>query len=386
MPPIPVPTLPPLAGELQPARALAALAEALRASRGFAHKTDIAAVRAALDPAAADAPAGPPAWARALDPAWAATGPLAAGLAAAVPNGDDTAAVPLPVSPGGGGHLLFAIEGLVEDFVARDPWFAGYSALMVNLSDIAAMGGRAIGVVDAIWAPDAEAAVPVLAGLAAAAARYGVPVLGGHSNLRAAHGQLAVAVLGHARALLSSFEARPGDRLMVVVDLRGAWRGEAPYWNASTQAPPERLRADLALLPALAEAGLCRAAKDISMAGVLGSTLMLLEASGVGATVDLDALPAPPGLAPAERLRWLQAFPSYGFVLSVAPDRVEAVQQHFAAARLACAAVGTVEAGRALRLAAGSVPELAPILLWDAAMQSFILPPGPAADREPAHG
>lgn len=48
MPPIPVPTLPPLAGELQPARALAALAEALRASRGFAHKTDIAAVRAAL--------------------------------------------------------------------------------------------------------------------------------------------------------------------------------------------------------------------------------------------------------------------------------------------------------------------------------------------------
>lgn len=377
-------TLPPLAADFQPERTLQALADALRASRGFAHKTDIASVRGALGPPAA--PAGPPAWARALDPAWAARGPLAAGLAAAVPNGDDTAAVPMP----DGSHLLFAIEGLVEDFVARDPWFAGYSALMVNLSDIAAMGGRAIGVVDALWAPDAQAAAPVLAGLAEAAARYGVPVLGGHSNLRAARGQIAVAVLGQARALLSSFAARPGDRLMVVVDLRGAWRGDAPYWNASTQAPPERLRADLALLPALAEAGLCRAAKDISMAGVLGSALMLLEASGVGATVDLDALPAPPGLAPAERLRWLQAFPSYGFVLSVAPAQVEAVQQHFAAARLACAAVGTVEPGRALRLVAGSVPGLAPILLWDAAMQSFILPAarpvGPAADRESVHG
>ena len=64
-------------------------------------------------------------------------------FATAVPNGDDCA-----VLPDGNGHLLLAIEGLVQDFVEQQPWFAGYSAVMVNLSDIAAMGGRALAVVD----------------------------------------------------------------------------------------------------------------------------------------------------------------------------------------------------------------------------------------------
>ncbi len=234
---------------------LTELVAELRASRGFAHKRDIAAV---LDRLGAAAPAGVP---------------------TVVPNGDDCAVLPLP---GGQGYQLLAIEGLVPDFVQALPWFAGYSAVMVNLSDIAAMGGRALGVVDALWATSEAQAGELLAGMRAAAERYGVPLLGGHSNLRAPQGQLAVAVLGHARRLISSFDARPGDRLLVATDLRGAWQGDHPFWNASTSAEPARLRADLELLPALAEAGLCRAGKDISMAGVLGSLLMLLECSGVG--------------------------------------------------------------------------------------------------------
>ena len=55
----------------------------------------------------------------------------------------------------------------------------------------------------------------------------------------------------------------------------------------------ERLRGDLELLPQLAEDGLCDAAKDISMAGTLGTALMLLECSQVGARIDLDAHSAP---------------------------------------------------------------------------------------------
>ncbi|MET0832971.1 MAG: hypothetical protein ABWZ62_03260, partial [Actinomycetota bacterium] len=54
---------------------------------------------------------------------------------------------------------------------------------------------------------------------------------------------------------ISSFAAQSGDRVLVAVDLRGQWQGEAPFWNASTLAPAERLRDDMALLPALAEAG-----------------------------------------------------------------------------------------------------------------------------------
>lgn len=311
------------------------LLDALRASRGFAHKRDIATVLGRLAPLAAGTP---------------------------VPNGDDCAVLP---DPHGGGHLLLAIEGLMPDFVASSPWFAGYSGVLVNLSDIAAMGGRPLAVVDALWSGDAAHAAELLAGLRAAAERYGVPLVGGHSNLRAPSAQLAVAILGRAERLISSFAARPGDRLLMAVDLRGAWQGDAPFWNASTQAPPERLRADLALLPALAEDGLCDAGKDISMAGVLGTLLMLLECSRVGARVALDRLPAP---ANAEPLRWLQAFPSYGYVLAVRPALAEAVRARFAARGIACADIGTVEAGTRLVVErAGESAEL-----WDLAAAPFI--------------
>jgi AIR synthase-related protein len=321
----------------------------LRASRGYTHKRDIARVLGQLAPSVG---------------------------VTAVPNGDDCAVLP---EAGGGGHLLFAIEGLVQDFVEAMPWFAGYSGVLVNLSDVAAMGGRAVAVVDALWASGDAQAAAVLAGMRAASERYGVPLVGGHSNLHAQSGQLAVAVLGRAGAqLISSFAAQPGDRLLVAVDLRGQWQDPYPFWNASTEAPAERLRADLDLLPQLAEAGLVDAGKDISMAGVLGSALMLLESSAVGATIDLAVLPRPDHLHGAHAagdattqaawLRWLCAFPSFGFVLSVRPQQVPAVQARFAQRDIVCADVGEVQAGSALVLRQAG--ELA--TLWDHAEAPFI--------------
>ena len=316
------------------------LTAALRDSRGFAHKRDISDVVTAL---ARMLPGG------------------SADLAQAVPVGDDCAAIP----DGHGGYLLFAIEGLVEDFIERMPWFAGYCGVMVNVSDIYAMGGRPTAVVNALWSSGMHPADEMLRGMADASARYGVPIVGGHSNNRSARPQLAVSILGRAHQLLTSFDARPGDRLLMAVDLRGAYQEPFPYWNASTTAPGERLRADLEVLPALAEDGLCAAAKDISMAGVLGTALMLLESSGVGAMVDVDAIPMPPG---ASLLRWLTAFPSFGFLLSVPPAHVAAVQARFAARELACAVIGEVDATRTLTLCQGD----AQAQLWDLNTQPFI--------------
>lgn len=320
---------------------LSDLVVALRASRGFAHKCDISAVVNSFDALQDD------------------------GLRAmhqAVPLGDDCAAM----DDGHGGYQLFAIEGLVEDFITRMPWFAGYSSVMVNVSDIYAMGGRPTAVVDALWGQGpGEQTQQMLAGMAAAAARYGVPIVGGHSNLRAAQPQLAVAILGHAKSLLTSFNARPGDQLLMAVDLRGQWQDPFPYWNASTQAPGERLRGDLELLPAIAEAGLCQAAKDISMAGILGTALMLLECSSVGATIDLNAVPQPDGVA---LLRWLTAFPSYGFILSVRPEHVAAVRARFNARALACAVIGEVTTQKQLVLQRADEQAL----LWDIAAEPFI--------------
>src|SRR3984957_14817199 len=279
---------------------VAGLVAGLRESRGFQHKTDIAGVVSSL---ARRLPGG------------------ANDLGQAVALGDDCAAI-----ADGDGYLLFAIEGMVTDFVRDMPWFAGYSSVMVNISDVYAMGGRPLAVVDALWSDGLSAAEEVVAGMAAASVAYGVPIVGGHTNTRSDQAQLAVAILGRANKLLSSFNARPGDRLMMAVDLRGAFEDPYPFWNASVGAPAARLRADLELVPMLAESGLCDAAKDISMAGALGTALMLLECSGVGASIDLSRVPSPPGKA---RLRWLSAFPSFGFVMSLTEEHTAQVERLF---------------------------------------------------------
>lgn len=328
----------------------------LRASRGFEHKRDISDVVRVLGDSL---PGG--------------TGDMAQAVAV----GDDCAAL-----PDGEGYLLFAIEGLVEDFIERMPWFAGYSAVMVNISDIYAMGGRPLAVVDALWSPGLQPGAEVLAGMAAASQRYGVPIVGGHSNNRSLRPQVAVAILGRARRLLTSFNARPGDALVMAVDLRGAYQDPFPFWNASTSAPAMRLRGDLELLSVLAEEGLCDAAKDISMAGALGTALMLLECSRVGAVVDLEALPRPSTVSLQDfgdeaLLRWLTAFPSYGFVLSVRPEKVEAVVDCFQQRDLAAAVIGQVQTGSALDLQQGSVKSR----LWDWAEQPFIAAPAGPKER-----
>ena len=202
------------------AAALEALTERLKASPALAAKADIGIVAARLG--------------------------LAQG---AIPVGDDCAAI-----PDGDGRLLFAAEGFISAFVDADPWFAGWCGVMVNLSDVAAMGGRPLAIVDVIWAEGEDGAKAVLDGLRAAAAAYGVPIVGGHTNLRNRETHLAVAVLGRAGArLLTSFDAKPGDVLVMVVDRRGAYREPFDNFQAALEAPPERLRADLALLPELAE-------------------------------------------------------------------------------------------------------------------------------------
>ncbi|MDB5967964.1 MAG: synthase-like protein sll0787 family [Hydrocarboniphaga sp.] len=297
--------------------ALATLVEALRANRGLAHKADIADVVHTLG---------------------------VGNGHTQVPVGDDCAAIP----DGNGGYQLLAIEGFINEFVAHDPWFAGWCGVMVNVSDIYAMGGRPTAVVDAAWSRGRDKMRELLEGLAAASRAYGVPVVGGHSNARCDREQLSVAILGHARKLLTSFDARPGDALIAAIDLRGAYRAPYPHWNASTTAPPERLRADLDLLPQLAEAGLCAAAKDISQAGLIGTSMMLLECSGVGATIDVERVPRP---ADVDLSHWLlSTFPSFGFVLAVPQRHVAEVLARFRERELGCAVIGKCNDGHRLQL------------------------------------
>jgi AIR synthase-related protein len=308
---------------------LVELVQSLRAAKGIRFKRDIQAVAAKL-----------------FDPA------------ATIRNGDDAAAI-----PDGAGYTLLAAEGMLPGFVAQDPWFAGYCAVMVNVSDILAMGGRPLAVVDVLFAGEGACGEQVLDGMQAAARAFGVPVVGGHtSRLAGPDSYLAAAIVGRGQTLITSFDAQPGDVLVAVCDLRGSYRGDAPYFDAATQRAPELLRALLPLLPELAEAGLVRAGKDVSMAGIVGTLTMLCEGSGVGARLALDALPRPDDVS---LLRWLGTFPSFGFLLAVAPAHVAEVHRRFQTAGVASASVGAFQAPPRVELEWGQERAV----FWDLAQE-----------------
>ena len=264
-----------------------------------------------------------------------------AGGGEAVRNGDDTAAI-----RDGDGWLLFAAEGIIPSLVRSNPYLAGRSAVLANVNDVYAMGGRPIALVDVLSA-DESASRELCRGLRDGADRYGVPIVGGHT-LRVPHSpSLTVAVLGRARRLVTSFDARVGDRLVLVTNDDGHWLSDHGFWNATLPRNDAALKGHLELLPLAAEAGQVLAGKDVSMSGLAGTVLMLAEASGVGARLDLDAVQPPPGVP---LIPWLLAFMSFGFVLSVRPEAVEAFTAPYLARGLRAAVIGDVVEGSVVTL------------------------------------
>ena len=129
--------------------AISVLAERLRHSSGIAAKSDIASVAKSLGLSGDDV----------------------------IPVGDDCAAI-----PDGDSYLLFAIEGFKNEFVAGDPWFAGWCGAMVNISDIAAMGAEPGEAYLSVVLPPSlsdEDAVAVHRGAEALAVECGVTIAGG---------------------------------------------------------------------------------------------------------------------------------------------------------------------------------------------------------------
>ena len=261
--------------------------------------------------------------------------------------GDDSAAI-----PDGDGYLLLAAEGMSSNLVAVNPWFAGWCSVLVNVSDIYAMGGRPIAVVDALWSQSSEQAQQIWQGMQEASERFDVPIVGGHTNTHSQYDALSVAILGRAQSLITSFDAQVGDHLLLVTNFAGKPRSDLPYcWDAATMTESETLQTHWDLLPKLAESGLCQAGKDVSMGGIIGTTLMLLETSNVGATLDLDAIPCPENL---DFLQWLLSFPSYGFLLSVHPDNIDTVRADFHNVGLIAEVIATIQPGNTLTLKLGT--------------------------------
>jgi selenophosphate synthetase-related protein len=293
---------------------LAALAEQLRALPGVRAKADIGLVADVLG--GGDWYAGP---------------------------GDDGA-----VLPPGEGSVVVGGEAILPAFVAADPYGAGIAAVLANVNDLAAMGARPVALLDTVVGPE-HVTREILRGMRWAAARYDVPIVGGHLTRTDGPPALSAFGVGRAERVLSATAAAAGQVLVLGCCLDGAMRPDFLFFPSFEQRG-DRLAGDVRLLAELAAAGAAVAAKDVSMAGLIGSLAMLLEPGRLGVRVDLDVLPVPASVTPAD---WLACFPAFAFLLTCPPDRVEECLAGFRARGLTAARIGVLDGSGEVALSRG---------------------------------
>jgi thiamine-monophosphate kinase len=276
--------------------------------------------------------------------------------------GDDCALL----TPEPGHELAISTDMLVEGrhfLPGADAAALGHKSLAVNLSDLAAMGARPLGFTLALALPSANEAwlTGFASGLFALADAHACPLVGGDTTRGPLN--ICITVFGQVvpgRALQRS-AAQPGDDIylsgrtgearLALALLQGEdWAFQACGNDALAQHPELRQRLDrptprLALGQALA--GIAHAAIDVSdgLAGDLGH---ILNASGVGATIDLPTLPLAPGLAalPPERREQclLHGGDDYELVFTAAPRQRAAIEAIASACATPVTRIGRISA------------------------------------------
>lgn len=215
-----------------------------------------------------------------------ATHPAARGLS------DDAAVLEI-----GKRKLVLTLDTLVEGihFLATDPpETVAHKLLAVNLSDLAAKGASPLGaLMSYTLAGDAAWDEAFLSGLHAALGSFGVPLIGG-DTVSGRERAVGMTLIGEAQGKVPDrASAHEGDALFVTGTFgdaglglkiaKGERRGPEELLNAY-RTPQPQLEAGRLLAPTVS------AMMDVSD-GLLVDALRLTEASGVGAMIDLDAVP-----------------------------------------------------------------------------------------------
>src|ERR1700754_2847918 len=226
-----------------------------------------------------------------------------------------------------GGSLVVGGGAILPPFVSAAPSGAG-----------GARGAWPLALVDTVTGPR-EVIRRALEGMRWASGLYDVPVVGGHMTVTEGPPGLSAFGLGRADFPLSAQAAASGQSLMLGCCLDGQMRPDFPFFPSFDERGT-KLAGDVRLLAEGAESGWVAAAKDVSMAGLVGSLAMLLECNRLGVSLDLDALPVPAGVTLE---RWINCFPCLSFLMCVPPGREEDCLGAFGLRGLAAAAVGTLD-------------------------------------------
>jgi thiamine-monophosphate kinase len=245
----------------------------------------------------------------------------------------------------------------------------------MNLSDLAAKGAKPIGYLMSVALPAAidEAWIGAfVAGLGEDAEHYGCPLLGGDTDRTPGPISVSIAAFGtlpHGEMVRRS-TARAGDSVVVTGTIGDAALGVmlrrdhdlAAHWRL-----PDALTAQLTqryLLPqprnALAEAVRrhASAAMDISD-GFVGDFSKLCRVSGVAAEIDVRRVPLSDAARtvliaePARLETVLTGGDDYEIVLTLGPDKVDALRTAASEAGVAVTEIGRVTAGQGARFVDG---------------------------------
>lgn len=253
-----------------------------------------------------------------------------------------------------GDGLLLAADGIWSRLMDADPYWAGYCAVLVNIHDIAAMGGRPLAMVDVFSISSETIRDKVIAGMRDASMQFGVPIVGGHLHPDTPYSVIDIAILGVVPldGVIYSSTARSGDLIVAAIDLNGRVHPSCSLnWDSATLRTAEEVRAQIHVMEELGTRHLVTAGKDISNPGLIGTLGMLLEVSGKGARVDLAAIPRPdPDLHQIPFEQWVRMYPGMGFILTLEEKHLTEVISLFSAVGMVAQVIGIVNDTRDLRI------------------------------------
>ncbi len=249
--------------------------------------------------------------------------------------------------------LLLAADGIWDKLMRADPEWSGYCAILVNVHDIAAMGGRPLGMVDVFSSNSSEITQQVIKGMKLGIEKFGVPIVGGHIHPDTPYTAVDVAILGRVKkdSIIYSSTARPGDDVVLAIDLDGRVHPSCDVnWDTTFLKDAATVRGQVESMAELGERKLLTAGKDVSNPGILGTLGMILEVSGVGAEVDVAAIPKP---ASVSLDHWLKMYPGMGFIVTCKPENTQEVLRTFADHKLNAARIGKIVPGSRLEITKG---------------------------------
>lgn len=252
--------------------------------------------------------------------------------------GDDASAVDI----GNNQVILIAADGIWGDIMNVNPYWAGYCSVLVNVNDIAAMGGKPLAMVNIMSINNDEIYEDLLTGIKDGCLKFGVPMVGGHLHPDAECDSVGVAIVGIAQKdkLITSFGAEVGDKVIVAIDLDGKPHEMFSLnWDTTYDKDAQLVRDQITAVQYLAEHDYIKSGKDISNPGILGTLEMLLETSDKGAEVNLLDIPINENMSWND---WLKSYPGSGFVFTSTEEKCEFIKEYLAKYSIEANVVGEV--------------------------------------------